>query len=104
MTGLDLTPKLLDVARKRAANAGLEIEFVEGDAEELPFEDDSFDRVTSCFGVIFAPRHELAAAELASGSRVPARRSRSPPGRRRGSTAELFKTIGQPTCLRRRPS
>jgi SAM-dependent methyltransferase len=64
VTGLDLTPKLLDVARNRAANAGLEIEFVEGDAEELPFEPDSFDRVTSCFGVMFAPRQQLAAAEL----------------------------------------
>src|ERR1700733_15042961 len=49
VTGLDLTPKLLDVARGRASSAGLEIEFVEGDAEELPFEPDSFDRVTSCF-------------------------------------------------------
>jgi ubiquinone/menaquinone biosynthesis C-methylase UbiE len=64
VTGLDLTPKLLDVARGRASSAGLEIEFVEGDAEELPFEDDSFDRVTSCFGVMFAPRQQVAAAEL----------------------------------------
>ncbi len=64
VTGLDLTPELLAVARKRAADAGLEIGFVEGDAEELPFEDDSFDCVTSCFGVIFAPRHEQAASEL----------------------------------------
>jgi predicted RNA methylase len=64
VTGLDLTPKLLDVARSRASAAGLEIEFVEGDAEELPFEQDSFDRVTSCFGVMFAPRQQVAAAEL----------------------------------------
>jgi ubiquinone/menaquinone biosynthesis C-methylase UbiE len=64
VTGLDLTPKLLEVARGRAASAGLDITFVEGDAEELPFEADSFERVTSCFGVMFAPRHELAAAEL----------------------------------------
>jgi SAM-dependent methyltransferase len=64
VTGLDLTPKLLDVARSRAAAAGLEIEFVEGDAEELPFEQGSFDRVTSCFGVMFAPRQPVAAAEL----------------------------------------
>jgi SAM-dependent methyltransferase len=64
VTGLDLTPKLLDVARSRAAAAGLAIEFVEGDAEELPFEQGSFDRVTSCFGVMFAPRQQLAAAEL----------------------------------------
>ncbi len=45
-------------------SAGLELEFVEGDAEELPFEPDSFDRVTSCFGVMFAPRQPVAAAEL----------------------------------------
>jgi SAM-dependent methyltransferase len=65
VTGLDLTPKLLDVQRARAAEAGLEIELVEGDAEELPFAEDSFDRVTSCFGVMFAPRQKLAAEELA---------------------------------------
>jgi ubiquinone/menaquinone biosynthesis C-methylase UbiE len=65
VTGLDLTPRLLEVARECAAEAGVEVSFVEGDAEELPFEDDSFERVTSCFGVMFAPRQELAAAELA---------------------------------------
>lgn len=64
VTGLDLTPKLLDVARERAAKAGVEIDFVEGDAEDLPFDNRSFDRVTSCFGVMFAPRHGVAAAEL----------------------------------------
>jgi SAM-dependent methyltransferase len=64
VTGLDLTPELLEAARGRAAEAGLEVRFVEGDAEELPFEDDSFDRATSCFGVMFAPRHERAAQEL----------------------------------------
>jgi SAM-dependent methyltransferase len=64
VTGLDLTPKLLEVQRARAAAAGLEIELVEGDAEELPFADDSFDAVTSCFGVMFAPRQERAASEL----------------------------------------
>ncbi|HTU80042.1 MAG TPA: methyltransferase domain-containing protein [Solirubrobacteraceae bacterium] len=64
VTGLDLTPELLQAARERAGRAGLEVSFVEGDAEALPFADDSFDRVTSCFGVIFAPRQELAAREL----------------------------------------
>jgi SAM-dependent methyltransferase len=63
--GLDLTPELLAAARGRAADAGLDVQFVEGDAEELPFERDSFDVVTSCFGVMFAPRHEQAAGELA---------------------------------------
>jgi ubiquinone/menaquinone biosynthesis C-methylase UbiE len=65
VTGLDLTPKLLDEQRARAAAAGVEIELVEGDAEELPFGDASFDRVTSCFGVMFAPRQPVAAGELA---------------------------------------
>jgi SAM-dependent methyltransferase len=64
VTGLDLTPKLLDAARERAAAEGVEVELVEGDAEELPFAPGSFDRVTSCFGVMFAPRQKLAAQEL----------------------------------------
>jgi SAM-dependent methyltransferase len=65
VTGLDLTPKLLDAQRERAAAAGVQIELVEGDAEELPFADGSFDGVTSCFGVMFAPRHQVAAQQLA---------------------------------------
>jgi SAM-dependent methyltransferase len=64
VTGLDLTPELLEAARRRAADAELDVRFIEGDAEDLPFESDSFDRVTSCFGVMFAPRHEQAAHEL----------------------------------------
>src|SRR4051794_5855430 len=64
-TGLDLTPELFDAARAHAAEADVEIEWVEGDAEALPFEDAAFERVLSTFGVMFAPRHELAAAELA---------------------------------------
>jgi ubiquinone/menaquinone biosynthesis C-methylase UbiE len=65
VTGLDITPELLEVARQRADAAGVEIALVEGDAEALPFDDASFDRVLSTFGVMFAPRHEVAAAELA---------------------------------------
>src|SRR5438309_1353857 len=64
VTGLDLTPKLLDAQRERAAAEGVEVTLVEGDAEELPFDDDSFDSVTSCFGVMFAPRQNLATREL----------------------------------------
>lgn len=64
-TGLDLTPELFEAARQHAAEAGVEIDWVEGDAEAMPFEDDSFDRVVSTFGVMFAPRHDVAAAELA---------------------------------------
>jgi SAM-dependent methyltransferase len=64
-TGLDLVPELLDHGRRNAVEAGVEIEWVEGDAEALPFEDGSFERVLSTFGVMFAPRHEVAAGELA---------------------------------------
>ncbi len=64
VTGLDLTPKLLDAQRERAAAEGVTVELVEGDAEELPFDSDSFDSVTSCFGVMFAPRQSVAAQEL----------------------------------------
>jgi SAM-dependent methyltransferase len=63
VTGLDLTPDLFDRGRERAAAAGVEIEWVEGDAEDLPFEDGRFDRVLSTFGIQFAPRHEVAAGE-----------------------------------------
>jgi SAM-dependent methyltransferase len=63
--GCDITPELFDDARRRAAEAGVEVEWVQGDAEALPFGDAGFDRVLSTFGHIFAPRHALAAAELA---------------------------------------
>jgi len=64
VTGLDLTPELFDTARERAAEEGVDVEWVEGDAEDLPFEDASFDRVLSTFGVQFVPRHRVTAAEL----------------------------------------
>ena len=65
VTGLDLVPKLLEAGRARAAEASVEIEWVEGNAEQLPFADDSFDRVFSTFGHMFAPRHRLVADEMA---------------------------------------
>src|SRR5215207_9802941 len=55
VTGLDFAPALLEIARERSADAMVEIDFVEGDAQELPFEDASFDRVLSTFGHMFAP-------------------------------------------------
>jgi len=64
VTGLDLVPELLDIARERAAESALEIDLVEGDAEALPFADASFDRVLSTFGTQFAPRHQVVADEL----------------------------------------
>src|SRR5215212_10974395 len=94
VVGLDLTPELFAAARRRAAGAGVSVEWVEGDAEALPFEDASFDRVVSVFGVQFAPRHEIAAHELAGVCR---------PGGRiglvnwtpQGLIGQLFKILGR---------
>lgn len=61
----DLVPAHFEAGRRRAADAGVEIEWVEADALDLPFEDASFDRVTSTFGHMFAPDHALAASEMA---------------------------------------
>lgn len=61
----DLTPEMFEDGRRRAEHAGVEVaEWVEADVEALPFEDDSFDRVLSSFGAMFAPRHAVAAGEL----------------------------------------
>ncbi len=65
VTGLDLTPELLEAGRANAADAGVEIDWVEGDAEQLPFDDESFDAVISVFGCMFAPDHQTTANELA---------------------------------------
>lgn len=65
VTGLDLAPSLLEVAERHAADAGVEVDFVEGDAESLPFADGSFDTVISVVGIQFAPQHEVVAGELA---------------------------------------
>jgi ubiquinone/menaquinone biosynthesis C-methylase UbiE len=62
--GADYVPALLERGRERAAAERLEIEFVEADAQDLPFEDASFDVAMSIFGVMFAPDHRKAAAEM----------------------------------------
>ena len=64
VAGLDLTPELLEVARENAQIAGVNIDFHEGDAEALPFPDSGFDVVLSQFGHMFAPRPEIAIAEM----------------------------------------
>ena len=64
VTGLDFAPQLLESARVRAAAEGTEITWIEGDAQALPFEDASFDTVTSCIGAMFAPDQERVASEL----------------------------------------
>ena len=60
----DLTPEHFDAGRRAAAAAGTTVEWIEGDAEALPFDDGAFDVVTSCFGAMFAVNHRAVAAEL----------------------------------------
>ena len=62
--GVDYVPELLSHGRERAEADGLEVEFVEGDAQALPFQDASFDVVLSTFGAMFAPDQPQAAGEL----------------------------------------
>lgn len=64
VTAADLTPELFAAGRARAAQQGVEVDWQEADAEALPFEDDAFDIVMSCVGVMFAPRHQRSADEL----------------------------------------
>jgi SAM-dependent methyltransferase len=64
VTGLDLTPQLLDVARDNAQTAGVDVDWHEGDAERLPFPADGFDVVVSQFGHIFAPQPDVALGEM----------------------------------------
>ncbi len=64
VTGIDIATNSIEVARARAREEGLDARFDVGDAEELPYEDASFDLVASLFGAMFAPRPERVAAEL----------------------------------------
>ena len=64
VSGLDLSPALIERARKNASIAGVEIDFIEGDAEALPYPDGSFDVVLSQFGHIFAPRPAVVVKEM----------------------------------------
>jgi SAM-dependent methyltransferase len=64
VTASDLTPELLAAGEQHAAAADLHLDWVQADAENLPFEDESFDVVMSAIGVMFAPHHQVAADEL----------------------------------------
>ncbi len=64
VTASDLTPELLEAGRRRAEAEGVELDWVEADAERLPFEDESFDVVMSSIGAMFAPHHKDVADEL----------------------------------------
>ena len=92
VTGLDLAPEMLAAAAKRAADAGLDVDWREGDAEVLPFDDGTFDVVLSSFGAMFAPRHDVVADELARVLRPGGRLAMSnwAPD---GTIAEFFATV-----------
>ncbi len=64
VTASDLTPELLEAGSRIAAAEGLELQWVEADAEALPFDDESFDVVMSSIGAMFAPHHRAVADEL----------------------------------------
>jgi SAM-dependent methyltransferase len=64
VTASDLTPELLEAGRARAESQGLELEWAEADAENLPFDDESYDVVMSSIGAMFAPQHQAVADEL----------------------------------------
>jgi SAM-dependent methyltransferase len=90
----DLTPELFEAGRARATDAGVELEWAEADAENLPFDDASFDTVISSIGVMFAPHHQLAADELVRVARPGGKiglLSWTP----EGMIGALFRTMGQ---------
>src|SRR5262249_6699898 len=84
--GVDYGPALLESARARAVAEGLDAEFREADAEDLPFGDDEFDAALSVFGSMFAPDHRRTAHEIVRVTR-PGEGSRLPPGPRTDSSA-----------------
>ena len=94
VTGSDLSPVLIETAKRLAQEEGLEIDYEVGDAEQLPYADASYDVVSSSFGAMFAPDHAAVAGELARVTR---------PGGRIGLTTwdpdggigEFFKMLSQ---------
>jgi len=65
VTGMDFAEGLVTTARRQASERELHIHFDVGDVEAMPYGDGQFDVVSSTFGVMFAPHHQAAAAELA---------------------------------------
>lgn len=94
VTGVDFAPALIDTCRRLADEQGLDIRYEVGDAENLPFEDASFDVVSSTFGVMFAPDHRAAAAELARVTR-PGGRLGLATWRLEGGAGDLFRLMAR---------
>jgi SAM-dependent methyltransferase len=94
VTGIDIASNLIEQARARARTEGAEVQFEEGDAENLSFDDSAFDLVVTLFGAMFAPRPEQVAVELTRVCR---------PGGRivmgnwtpEGHVGQMFKLIGK---------
>ena len=94
VTALDLAANLVEQARAKAAAEGLKVQIDQGDAEDLPYADASFDAVMSLIGAMFAPRAELVASEMIRVCR---------PGGRiimgnwtpEGHIGQMFKVIGK---------
>ena len=64
VTASDITPQMVEIGRARSVEAGLDIEWLEADAEDLPFEDNRFDVTLSMFAAMFAPRPDVVSREL----------------------------------------
>ena len=94
VTGADIATNLLEQARARAESEGLKIQFDEGDAENLPYDDSAFDAVVTMFGAMFAPRPELVAAELTRVCR-PGGRIAMANWTPEGFVGQMFKTTGK---------
>ena len=93
-TGVDYVPALLEVARQRAQAEGLDVTFTEGDAENLPVQDASYDYVLSNIGAMFAPNQEKTASELLRAARLGGTIGMIN-WRPEGFIGELFRTIGR---------
>ncbi len=99
-TGLDLAPALIETAKRLAAEEGLSVRLDVGDCENLPYDDASFDVVSSSFGVMFAPDHRAVVRELARVSRSGGRLGLAC-WRPDGGVGELFRVMApfQPPSL-----
>ncbi len=94
VTGIDIATNSIEQARARAQAEGLDVQFDEGDAEELPYEDASFDLVVSLIGAMFAPRPERVASELVRVCR-PGGRIVMANWTPEGFVGQMFKTIAR---------
>jgi ubiquinone/menaquinone biosynthesis C-methylase UbiE len=93
VSGIDLSPRLIGVAKERAEAGGYDIDYRVGDAEQLDVEDASFDKVVSSVAMIFAPDHAAAARELARVTR-PGGRLAFSAWTPEGTVGEMFRVFG----------